>query len=91
MLHETVDAIREKEGKSVDALFRDIFRAEPMWEGGELGEAVDDKYNCDDEHGNQNGHKGENRNARDGGIAKADSVVVHIPKNTKPVPGPGSW
>ena len=35
MLHETVDAIREKEGKSVDALFRDIFRAEPMWEGGE--------------------------------------------------------
>ena len=36
MLHETVDAIREKEGKSVDALFRDIFRAEPMWEGGEL-------------------------------------------------------
>ena len=35
MLHETVDNIREKEGKSVDALFRDIFRAEPMWEGGE--------------------------------------------------------
>ena len=35
MLHETVDAIREKEGKSVDALFRDIFRAGPMWEGGE--------------------------------------------------------
>ena len=35
MLHETVDVIREKEGRSVDALFRDIFRAEPMWEGGE--------------------------------------------------------
>ena len=34
MLHETVDTIREKEGKSVDALFREIFRAEPMWEGG---------------------------------------------------------
>ena len=32
-LHETVDNIREKEGKSVDALFREIFRAEPM-EGG---------------------------------------------------------
>ncbi len=36
MLHATVDDIREKEGKSVDALFREIFRAEPMWEGGEL-------------------------------------------------------
>ena len=36
MLHTTVDDIREKEGKSVDALFREIFRAEPMWEGGEL-------------------------------------------------------
>ena len=36
MLHETVDNIREKEGKSVDALFREIFRAEPMWEGGAL-------------------------------------------------------
>ena len=35
MLHETVDTIREKEGKSVDALFREIFRAEPM-EGGEF-------------------------------------------------------
>jgi len=35
MLHETVDNIREKEGKSVDALFREIFRAEPM-EGGEF-------------------------------------------------------
>ena len=34
MLHETVDAIREKEGKSVDALFREIFRAEPMEGGG---------------------------------------------------------
>ena len=33
MLHETVDAIREKEGRSVDALFREIFRAEPL-EGG---------------------------------------------------------
>ena len=33
MLHETVDAIREKEGRSVDALFREIFRAGPM-EGG---------------------------------------------------------
>ena len=35
MLHETVDVIREQEGKSVDALFREIFKAEPMWEGGE--------------------------------------------------------
>ena len=35
MLHETVDNIREKEGKSVDALFREIFRAQPM-EGGEF-------------------------------------------------------
>jgi len=35
MLHETVDNIREKEGKSVDALFREIFRAEPL-EGGEF-------------------------------------------------------
>ena len=35
MLHETVDTIREKEGKSVDALFREIFRAAPM-EGGEF-------------------------------------------------------
>ena len=35
MLHATVDDIREREGKSVDALFREIFRAEPMWEGGE--------------------------------------------------------
>ena len=35
MLHTTVDDIREKEGKSVDALFREIFRAQPMWEGGE--------------------------------------------------------
>ncbi len=30
--HETVDAIREKEGMSVDALFREVFRATP--EGG---------------------------------------------------------
>ena len=36
MLHATVDDIREKEGKSVDALFREIFKAEPMWEGGDL-------------------------------------------------------
>ena len=35
MLHETVDNIRENQGKSVDALFREIFRAAPM-EGGEF-------------------------------------------------------
>ncbi len=35
MLHETIDDIREKEGKSVDALFREVFRAQPM-EGGEF-------------------------------------------------------
>ena len=35
MLHATVDDIREREGKSVDALFREIFRAMPM-EGGEF-------------------------------------------------------
>lgn len=35
MLHETVDNIREREGKSVDTLFREIFRAQPM-EGGEF-------------------------------------------------------
>ena len=35
MLHETVDNIREKEGRSVDALFREIFQAAPM-EGGEF-------------------------------------------------------
>ena len=34
MLQETVDNIREKEGKSVDALFREIFRAGPMEGGG---------------------------------------------------------
>lgn len=34
MLHNTVDNIRENEGKSVDALFREIFRARPM-KGGE--------------------------------------------------------
>ena len=34
MLHETVDKIREKEGRSVDALFREIFRAEPLEGGG---------------------------------------------------------
>ncbi|MBP3654239.1 MAG: AAA family ATPase, partial [Oscillospiraceae bacterium] len=27
VLHETTDAIREREGKSVDELFRDMFRA----------------------------------------------------------------
>ncbi len=31
MLHETVDNIREREGKSVDALFREIFRAGPAF------------------------------------------------------------
>ena len=37
MLHETVDNIREREGKSVDSLFREIFRAQPLdpGEGGE--------------------------------------------------------
>ena len=35
MLHSTVDDIRERQGKSVDALFREIFRAVPM-EGGEF-------------------------------------------------------
>ena len=35
MLHESVDQIREERGKSVDALFREIFRAAPM-EGGEF-------------------------------------------------------
>ncbi len=35
MLHDTVDNIREREGKSVDALFREIFRAQPL-EGGEF-------------------------------------------------------
>ena len=37
MLHETVDNIREKEGKSVDVLFREIFRAEPMFDGEKEG------------------------------------------------------
>ena len=37
MLHETVDNIRAQEGKSVDALFRDIFRAEPMFDGEKEG------------------------------------------------------
>ena len=32
MLHETVDNIREREGKSVDTLFREVFRAAPMYE-----------------------------------------------------------
>ena len=35
MLHDTVDHIRETQGKSVDALFREIFRAQPL-EGGEF-------------------------------------------------------
>ena len=35
MLHETVDTIRAKEGKSVDALFREVFQAVPMG-GGEF-------------------------------------------------------
>ena len=35
VLHDTVDNIREREGKSVDALFRQVFRAKNM-EGGEL-------------------------------------------------------
>ena len=33
VLHNTVDNIREQSGKSVDALFREVFRAQPM-EGG---------------------------------------------------------
>ena len=37
VLHETVDNIREREGRSVDALFREIFRAQPM-DNGEGGE-----------------------------------------------------
>ncbi len=32
MLHQTVDAIRAKENKSVDALFREIFQAGPMFD-----------------------------------------------------------
>ena len=35
MLHDTVDNLREREGRSVDELFREIFRAAPM-EGGEF-------------------------------------------------------
>ena len=34
VLHESVDSIRERTGGSVDALFREMFRAQ-MWEGGE--------------------------------------------------------
>ncbi|WP_347565239.1 ABC transporter ATP-binding protein [Pseudoflavonifractor sp. 60] len=37
MLHETVDTLREKEGKSVDALFRELFRTEPMFDGEKEG------------------------------------------------------
>lgn len=33
MLHDTVDNIRAQEGKSVDSLFREIFRSQPL-EGG---------------------------------------------------------
>ena len=33
VLHDSVDAIREREGRSVDALFRDVFRAQ-TYEGG---------------------------------------------------------
>ena len=33
VLHDNVDAIREREGKSVDALFREVFRTAGM-EGG---------------------------------------------------------
>ena len=35
VLHDSVDAIREREGKSVDALFRQVFRTVPV-EGGEF-------------------------------------------------------
>ena len=35
VLHDSVDNIREREGRSVDALFRDVFRAHQM-EGGEF-------------------------------------------------------
>ena len=35
VLHDNVDAIREREGGSVDALFRDVFRAH-NYEGGAL-------------------------------------------------------
>ena len=34
-IQSDVDAIREREGRSVDALFREIFRAQPL-EGGEF-------------------------------------------------------
>ena len=34
VLHERVDSIRERTGESVDALFREMFRAQ-MWRGGE--------------------------------------------------------
>lgn len=33
VLHDSVDAIREREGRSVDALFREVFRTTGM-EGG---------------------------------------------------------
>lgn len=39
MLHRTVDSIREQEGKSIDTLFRELFRAEPMFEGEFEGES----------------------------------------------------
>ena len=50
-----------------------------------LGEAVDHKDDSDDEHGRDHGHKGKNCNARGGGIAKANSVVIHIPENAEPI------
>ena len=36
-LYLPVDNIRAREGRSVDALFRDIFRAEPMFDGEKEG------------------------------------------------------
>lgn len=33
VLHDNADALREREGKSLDALFRDVFRAQ-IYEGG---------------------------------------------------------
>ena len=39
MLHRTVDSIREQEGKSIDTLFRELFRAEPMFGGEFEGES----------------------------------------------------
>lgn len=36
VLHDTVDEVREREGKSVDALFREVFRAGNYFDGGIL-------------------------------------------------------